>query len=98
MAETQQSGKRSVGLNRPDAPYSESECEQIIQELEALLDGALSPEEEQRVQALIDDCDYCNEQYNLERSIRSVLKKGFGNVMASTHLLSNIRSRIQKLS
>ena len=61
------------------------------------MDGELEDENEEEVRRMIDDCEYCMEQYNLERSIRGVIKNGFNNVFASQNLITNIRDKIKGL-
>ncbi len=93
----EQSSPNKFGLERDDSPYSKEECEDIIGKLEALMDGELEDESEQEVRKMIEDCEYCMEQYNLERSIRGIIKNGFNNVFASQNLLTNIRDKIKSL-
>lgn len=86
--------KSKVGLTREDSPYTEQECEEIISKLEALLDGELEGQSQEEIQRMIDNCEYCMEQYNLERSIRNVIRNGFSGIAASKNLLTNIRQRL----
>lgn len=88
--------KQNVGLKREGSPYSEKECEEIIQKLEALLDGELDQEKEAEVQELVENCEYCLEQYNVEQSIRHLIRKGFSNIKGPSSLVSSIRSTINK--
>jgi anti-sigma factor (TIGR02949 family) len=84
-----------VGLAREGSPYTEAECEDIIHKLEALLDGELDPSKEEEVRKMVEGCEYCLEQYNLEKSLRSIIKKGFNNIFVSHNLLANIRSKLR---
>jgi len=88
--------KPNVGLKREGSPYSEQECEEIIQKLEALLDGELDQEKEAEVQQLVENCEYCLEQYNVEQSIRKLIRKGFTNIKGPSSLVSSIRATIHK--
>ncbi|MDX2062452.1 MAG: hypothetical protein SFY70_05280 [Bacteroidia bacterium] len=85
-----------VGLHREGSPYSEQECEQIISKLEQLLDGELDSQKAAEVNQMVASCEYCFEQYNIERSIRSLIKNGFKNVMASANLVKNIKDSIRR--
>jgi anti-sigma factor (TIGR02949 family) len=85
-----------VGVHKDGSPYSEAECEQIIAKLEELLDGELDAAKTQEVNEMVNNCEYCFEQYNLERSLRSLVKNGFKNVMASANLVRNIKETIRR--
>jgi len=87
--------KVKVGLQREGSPYSEAECEEIIGKLESLLDGQLDGHEKAQAEALVKDCEYCMEQYNLERSIRKVIKNGYNNIFGAKNILHGIRDRIR---
>jgi len=89
--------KPQVGLNRPGSPYSQDECEEIIAKLEELLDGELAPEQEEQVTEMVNSCEYCLEQYKLEKSMRKLIKNGFSNLKVSSSLVSGIRDRINGL-
>jgi anti-sigma factor (TIGR02949 family) len=84
----------NVGLRREGSPYSEQECENIIQQLEALMDGDLDPAKEKEVRQMVEGCEYCMEQYNLEKSLRRLIRNGFNNIFVSHNLLSNIRRKL----
>jgi anti-sigma factor (TIGR02949 family) len=66
-----------VGLERPDSPYSPEECEAIIQKLELFLDGQLKGKDRKEVERLIEDCEYCAEQYQLEKRLRNLLRRSW---------------------
>ncbi|MCS7073325.1 MAG: hypothetical protein NZ108_02545 [Bacteroidia bacterium] len=89
--------KTKVGLRKPGSPYSEAECEEIIAKLELLLDGELDPEKQKEVEQMVNDCEYCLEQYKIEKSFRKLLKTGFSNFFDSSSLLSSIKQKINSL-
>jgi anti-sigma factor (TIGR02949 family) len=98
MEPTQNSPESNkYGVTRQDSPYSEAECEEIISKLESLLDGDLDPEREKEVKQLIEECNYCFEQYNVERSIRKLVKSGLSNISVSNRLVSSIRNKIKNM-
>lgn len=68
---------KRIGVYRPDSPYSEQECEEIIQKLELFLDGQLQGKAREEVETLISQCEYCAEQYNFERRLREVLSRSW---------------------
>lgn len=88
------STQNGMGLKSPNSPYTEEECEEIITKLEEMLDGALEPEVEQKVMALVDKCQFCLEQYRIEKVLRNMIKSGYQNFLVSQQLVSRIRSRI----
>ena len=89
--------KTKVGIRKPGSPYTESECEEIISKLELLLDGELDPEKQKEVEEMVNDCEYCLEQYKIEKSFRKLLKSGFSSLMDSNGLLSSIKQKISSL-
>ena len=89
-------GTPKVGLNRDGSPYSQQECEEIISKLEQLLDGELDTQKEKDFVNMVNSCEYCLEQYRIEKSIRQLLKSGFKNIMASANLIKNIKENIRR--
>jgi len=85
------------GLQRNGSPYSEQECDEIIMKLEQLLDGELDTSKQDEVMNMISNCNYCLEQYNIEKSVRSLVKNGFKNFKISNNLISSIRSSIKNV-
>lgn len=86
------------GVRRPNSPYSSEECEQIIQELEELLDGEISPEKAGDIQEKINSCKFCLEQYNLERSFRTLLKTKITQTIDSNQMLKSLQNSILNLT
>lgn len=87
----------NVGLHREGSPYSDAECEDIISKLEQMLDGELDPKQERSIADMVNTCDYCLEQYKIEKSMRKLIKNGFQNVVVSTDLVQNIKKSIQEV-
>ncbi|MCS6904718.1 MAG: zf-HC2 domain-containing protein [Bacteroidia bacterium] len=87
-----------LGVYRPDSPYTPEECEEIISKLEALLDGELDPEKQKEVEAMIRSCEFCMEQYNIETSMRKIVKTALKNLNISKNLISTIKNLIKKNS
>jgi anti-sigma factor (TIGR02949 family) len=88
--------KLKTGVYREGSPYSAQECEDIITKLEALLDGALDPGSEQDIMDMVNGCEYCLEQYKIEKSIRKLIKTGFQNVDISKSLVQSIKEKIKQ--
>jgi anti-sigma factor (TIGR02949 family) len=85
-----------VGLQREGSPYSDAECDDIISKLEQLLDNELDAGKREEFIEKVNSCEYCLEQYKIEKSIRSMIKSGFKNIMVSANLIKNIKSSIQQ--
>ncbi|MCZ2357215.1 MAG: hypothetical protein LC115_11120 [Bacteroidia bacterium] len=86
------------GVKRPDSPYTSEECEQIIQELEELLDGEISQEKAESIQSRIESCEFCLEQYNLERSFRALLRNKVSQTIESNQTLKSLQNSILNLA
>lgn len=87
--------KNGYGVHRNGSPYSDEECDSIISKLEDMLDGQLDPNQQDEVQKMVDECEYCLEQYNIERSLRKLVKDGFKNIMVSNKLVDSIKNAIK---
>ncbi len=85
-----------LGVYREDSPYSQEECELIIRQLEELLDGELNEEEQSNIIKRIESCEYCLEQYKIEKSFRQILKDGVLN-FTNNVIINNIKQTIAKI-
>ncbi len=85
-----------LGVYREDSPYSQEECDAIIKQLEELLDGELPEEEQSNVIKRIESCEYCLEQYKIEKSFRQILKDGVLN-FTNNIIINNIKQTISKI-
>lgn len=86
---------KRVGVYRPDSPYSPQECEAIIQKLELFLDGQLRGKDKQEVERLIQQCQYCAEQYSFEKRIRNLLARSWKQLSSDTQdIIASVRRRI----
>lgn len=93
MDMTSRKTNKKIGLYRPDSPYSEQECEAIIQKLELFLDGQLKGKEKSEVERLIAECEYCAEQYNFERRLRHLLSQSWKRI---NHEAQEIAERVRR--
>jgi anti-sigma factor (TIGR02949 family) len=85
-----------IGVYREDSPYSQEECDIIIKQLEELLDGELSEDEQSNILKRIESCEYCLEQYKIEKSFRQILKDGVLN-FTNNVIINNIKQTIAKI-
>lgn len=89
--------KKGVGLRAPQSPYSDQECDEIIAKLEDLLDGRLDDTQKAEFEEMVNNCQYCLEQYKIEKSLRQLVKEGFNNVVMSNRLVSSIKNSIRSI-
>ncbi|MBX3101671.1 MAG: hypothetical protein KF690_04115 [Bacteroidetes bacterium] len=89
--------KNKVGVHAPNSPYSAEECEEIIAKLEDMLDGRLTGEEQKAFEEMVTNCQFCLEQYRIEKSLRQLIKNGFNNMVMSNKLVANIKSSIRAM-
>jgi anti-sigma factor (TIGR02949 family) len=87
---------KGIGLSRPDSPYSSEECEAIIQKLELFLDGQLTGKSRQEIEKLIQECEYCAEQYVFEKRLRDLLRRSWKSVsQEAQNIVENIRLKLR---
>lgn len=91
------SGKtKGIGLWRADSPYSEAECEEIIQKLELFLDGQLKGKDRVEIERLIRECEYCAEQYDFEQRLRLLLRRSWEAVSREAQsVMERVREWLQ---
>jgi anti-sigma factor (TIGR02949 family) len=89
--------KNKVGVHAPNSPYSEEECEAIIAKLEDMLDGRLTGDEKVAFEEMVNNCQFCLEQYRIEKSLRQLIKEGFNNMVMSNKLVANIKNSIRAI-
>ncbi|MDW8089470.1 MAG: hypothetical protein RMJ49_06955 [Bacteroidia bacterium] len=88
---------KKMGVYRPDSPYSQAECESIIQKLELFLDGQLHGKARAEVERLIADCEYCAEQYKLEKRLRQLLARRWHNLhQEAQEIAQSVWQRLRK--
>ncbi|MCS6790222.1 MAG: hypothetical protein NZ580_04495 [Bacteroidia bacterium] len=85
--------KTKRGLYHSSSPYSERECEEIIQKLELLLDGQLKGRKKEEVEQLISQCEYCAEQYEMEKRLRQLLTRSWQRL---TNEVQEIAERVRQ--
>ncbi|WP_026820293.1 mycothiol system anti-sigma-R factor [Arthrobacter castelli] len=80
-----------------------SDCEDLgncpdarVEKLYEYLDGALSHQDIEDIKVHMDNCTVCTEEYDLERLIRSVVKRSCAEA-APENLKAGILSRINEI-
>lgn len=86
--------KNGVGLKKHGSPYSDSECEEIIRKLEAMLDGDQDVTQDKEFMDKVKNCDYCLEQYEIEKSFKELVKSKIKGLMVSSSLVQSIKDKL----
>jgi anti-sigma factor (TIGR02949 family) len=73
-----------------------SESEECSQLLQLILDGEASPEQEKKFYQHIDTCVYCLNGYELEKSIRKLIKTKIKKQEVPTDLVDSIKLKIRQ--
>lgn len=81
----------SAKTSKPKKCLESEKCLKILQEI---LDGEASDFEEKYFRAHIDECMSCYEQYNLEKTIRQVLKTKIEKKAVPVDLIQSIKLKI----
>ena len=69
-------------------------CEEVALLADEFLDGELGPDECARIQHHLDECRHCLEQYDLDTTIKSLIKRSCGCESAPPTLRMTIMERI----
>jgi anti-sigma factor (TIGR02949 family) len=73
-----------------------SESEECNKLLQLILDGEASPEEETKFYQHIDKCVYCLNNYELEKSLRQLIKTKIKKQSVPIDLVDSIKMKIQQ--
>ena len=85
----------SKGIYHPKSPYTPQECEAILIAMEALLDGTATEEQRIFIEKKLEECPYCFEQWQIEKTLRQLLKDYRNKVRVPSALKKAILERIQ---
>jgi mycothiol system anti-sigma-R factor len=86
--------------DRPDtttpSPGAEThtDCSEALLRVYEYLDGELGPEEVAKIQAHLDECGPCLKEYDLDTTLKSLIKRSCGSERAPEALRLTIMSRI----
>ncbi len=86
--------KHGTGLRKQGSPYSDSECEDIIRKLEAMLDGDQDVTQDKEFMDKVNNCEYCLEQYEIEKSFKELVKSKLKGLVVSNTLIQSIKSKL----
>lgn len=86
--------QKGVGLKREGSPYSDTECDDIIRKLEAMLDGDESILKDDDFMDQVNNCQYCLEQYEIEKSFKELIKSKLKGLMVSNSLVQSIKDKL----
>jgi mycothiol system anti-sigma-R factor len=71
-----------------------TDCSEALLRVYEYLDGELGPEDCEKIQAHLDECDPCLKQYDLDTTLKSLIKRSCGCETAPDALRLTIMSRI----
>ena len=75
--------------------FGQISCPRCIELLELITDGEASPEEEKQFSKHINDCLPCFETYNLEKSIKDMLRNKLEKKQVPEDLILSIKEKIR---
>jgi mycothiol system anti-sigma-R factor len=74
-----------------------SSCSQCLQVLQIVLDGEASEAEYEFVQSHIQSCNHCFECYEVDKTLRTVVKEKILNINVPSDLVQLIEIKISEL-
>lgn len=77
-----------------DAPRRVTDCSEALLRAYEYLDGELGPEDCAKIQAHLDECGPCLREYNLDTTLKALIKRSCGCESAPDSLRTTIMSRI----
>jgi mycothiol system anti-sigma-R factor len=80
------------------ARFDRLTCEDMFRRLDDFLDHELGAEETERVQAHLDVCARCAEEYRFDRTMLERTREKLARIQAPGSLLDSIRRRIEGAS
>jgi anti-sigma factor (TIGR02949 family) len=83
-----------AGLRKQGSPYSDTECDDIIRKLEAMLDGDQDVTQDKDFMEKVNNCEYCLEQYEIEKSFKELVKAKLKGLVVSNSLIQSIKSKL----
>ena len=71
-----------------------TDCSEALLRVYEYLDGELGPDDCARIQAHLDECGRCLHQYDLDTTLKALIKRSCGSEHAPDTLRTTIMSRI----
>ena len=75
--------------------FGQISCQRCLELLELITDGEASAEEERQFHKHIDECLPCFETYNLEKSIKEMLRTKLEKKQVPDDLIRSIKEKIR---
>lgn len=79
---------------RAAAPPVGTECSEALLRVYEFLDGELGPDDYAKIQAHLDECGPCLKEYDLDTTLKALIKRSCGSENAPDTLRLTIMSRI----
>ncbi len=83
----------STSASAPTTP-SKAECSEALLRVYEFLDGELGPDDCSKIQAHLDECAPCLQEYDLDTTLKAIVKRSCGSEQAPEVLRATIMSRI----
>lgn len=75
-------------------PHEDTDCSEALLRVYEFLDGELGPADCARIQRHLDECGHCLKQYDLDTTLKSLIKRSCGCEVAPPTLRMTIMERI----
>lgn len=75
--------------------FGQISCQRCLELLQLITDGEASPDEEKEFRNHINECLPCYESYNLEQSIKELLKTKLEQKQVPDDLIESIKQKIR---
>jgi anti-sigma factor (TIGR02949 family) len=86
--------RNAFGTKQEETPCKQNgDC---LKNLQLIMDGEASEEEQREFTKHIEECMPCYRHYNLEKTIKQVLKAKCTNVAVPAELIESIKSKIRE--
>lgn len=76
------------------APAGRTDCSEALLRVYEFLDGELGPNDCAKIQAHLDECGPCLHEYNLDTTLKAIIKRSCSAEHAPDQLRTSIMSRI----
>jgi len=83
-------------LTRMDKGKEISECKECMHALHLLIDGEASNHQKQFLEKHLEECMPCFERYNLDKSVKEILKTKIEKKPVPSALIANIKDKLNE--
>ena len=83
-------------MNNLFGSKEEMDCMKVLDMLDSILDGEVDVEGQKKFDSHIEKCMPCYERYNLDKSLKDLLRARCNNTQVPTDLVESIRTQINQ--